>query len=506
MPITPVDKGQHMKSRPRRRTTGVKCAAMNTTKRIHVLGICGTFMGGVAALAREAGFAVSGQDRNVYPPMSTQLERLGIAMHSGYDDAPLRAIFENRDGGEENATVLVGNVMTRGMPVIEALLDARYPYTSGPQWLGEQVLRQRRVAAVAGTHGKTSTASMLAWILDFTGQQPGFLIGGVPQNFGISARLGEGEAFVIEADEYDSAFFDKRSKFLHYHGEVVILNNLEYDHADIFPDLEAIKTQFHHLVRTVPASGRLIVNGQDENLKEVLARGYWTPVTTFGDRPGFDLWGEALNPQASHIRLHRDGHQADIRWRNSGQHNLLNACAAVAAAAEYGVSLTESAAALSAFAGARRRMEHVGQAGGISVYDDFAHHPTAITSTLAGAKKAVAAEAGNGRLLAVFEPRSNSMRAGVHAAAVPEALAQADAAFVLMAPDLTWAPSARAALQRPSIVLAGNVAELLQKVQAEARPGDTVVFMSNGSFDNAPRRFLQQLQTAQAGNGPEAEA
>jgi len=462
---------------------------MDKTKQIHVLGICGTFMGGVAALAREAGFVVSGQDKNVYPPMSTQLQELGIAMHSGYDADALLAVKDAID------TVLVGNVMTRGMPVVEALLDQKLPYTSGPQWLGEQVLRQRQVAAVAGTHGKTSTASMLAWILEKANKQPGFLIGGVPRNFGISARLGAGAPFVIEADEYDSAFFDKRSKFLHYHGEVVILNNLEYDHADIFPDLEAIKTQFHHLVRTIPASGRLIVNGQDENLKDVLNRGYWTPITTFGDTPENDVWGEALDAPASHVRLHAGGQSAEFRWHNSGRHNLLNATAAAAAALAYGVTLPESAAALNEFAGARRRMEKVAEVNGISVFDDFAHHPTAIASTLAGARKAIK---GKGRLLAVCEPRSNSMRAGVHAEALPQALREASAAFLLVRPEWPWQDSARAAVESSPVLTAANVEELLHQVAQAAAPGDTVVFMSNGSFDNAPRRFADWLAQGQS--------
>jgi UDP-N-acetylmuramate: L-alanyl-gamma-D-glutamyl-meso-diaminopimelate ligase len=464
-----------------------------TGKHIHLLGICGTFMGGVAALAREAGYRVSGQDKNVYPPMSTQLQQLGIAMHSGYDDTPLRQMLAS---GEPLQRVLVGNVMTRGMPVVETVLNEKLPFTSGPQWLGEILLRQRKVAAVAGTHGKTSTSAMLAWILQRAGQKPGFLIGGVPENFGISAQLGQGQAFVIEADEYDSAFFDKRSKFLHYHGDVVILNNLEYDHADIFPDLEAIKTQFHHLVRTIPASGRLIVNGDDANLADVLARGCWTPVTTFGDTPEYDLWGEALNPEASHIRLHRGPETAEFRWHSSGRHNLLNACAAAAAAAEYGIGLQQVATALAEFAGTRRRMERIGQAADITVYDDFAHHPTAIASTLAGAKKALAGGGHGGRLLAVFEPRSNSMRAGVHAQALPQVLQEADAAFVLMRPEFDWQDSARQAMQRSGVITAPNVDDLLTHVLGAAAAGDTVVFMSNGSFENAPRRFLALLEAA----------
>ncbi len=455
---------------------------MKHSEHIHVLGICGTFMGGLAALAREAGFVVSGQDQNVYPPMSTQLHKLGISMHQGYDDTPLQESYYDQ--------VVVGNVMTRGMPVIETLLSRKLPFTSGPQWLGERILRHRQVAAVAGTHGKTSTAAMLAWILEANGLQPGFLIGGVPRNFDISARLGQGQAFVIEADEYDSAFFDKRSKFLHYHGDVVILNNLEYDHADIFPDLEAIKTQFHHLVRTIPATGRLVVNGEDANVKDVLMRGCWTPVTTFGRTAEYDVWAEKGDAAGRHICLHAGAHSAEFQWDNSGDHNVMNAAAAAAAALAYGVSLPQSARALAGFVGAKRRMEKMGQAQGVCVYDDFAHHPTAIASTLQGAKNVVGTQ---GRLLAVFEPRSNSMRAGVHAAQLPAALATADVAFVLMDPQLRWQESARQAVLDSPLQVAESVSDLLQAVRQTVRPGDTVVFMSNGGFDNAPRRFVELL-------------
>ncbi len=445
-------------------------------------------MGGVAALAREAGFRVSGQDQHVYPPMSTQLQQLGISMRAGYDEAPLAEL-------PDSAVVLVGNVMTRGMPVVESLLSQKRAFTSGPQWLGERILRHRRVGAVAGTHGKTSTAAMLAWILEESGRRPGFLIGGMPRNFGISARLGTGEAFVIEADEYDSAFFDKRSKFVHYHGDVVVLNNLEYDHADIFPDLDAIKTQFHHLVRTIPATGRLIVNGADTNVKDVLARGCWTPVTTFGDGPEYDVWAESLDASGGHIRLRAGKRAAEFRWRSSGRHNVLNAAAAAAAALAYGVSLDQSAQALASFAGVCRRMEEIGQAAGVTVYDDFAHHPTAITSTLAGASASLN---GSGRVLAVLEPRSNSMRAGVHAMQLPQALAVADAAFVLMEPQVRWSQAPRRALLDSGVVVAASISELLEAVCRAVRPGDRVVFMSNGGFDDAPRRFLRRLEQCAA--------
>ena len=448
--------------------------------KIHILGICGTFMGGIAAIARQLGHQVSGSDQHVYPPMSDQLDQLGISIHQGYDAEPLEdpALDE----------VIVGNVMTRGMPATEYLLEQSLRYVSGPQWLGEQVLRHKQVFAVAGTHGKTTTSSMLAWILEDQGQDPGFLIGGVCQHFPQSARVTDSEPFVIEADEYDSAFFDKRSKFVHYHGDVVILNNLEFDHADIFKDLEAIKTQFHHLVRTLPANGRLIVNADDENLKAVLEMGCWTPVETFGSTPEANYWvvTDVHNPRRFAIH-DATGEQATIDWAITGRHNQLNALAAMLAAREAGVSLAAAADSLNRFENVKRRMELVGEINGVHIYDDFAHHPTAITTTLAGLNAVT-----RGRTIAVLEPRSNSMRAGAHAAALPDALSDCDEAYVMIYPELEWDPAIKEQLATRYQVMT-SVDELLERLPEELQFGDQVVFMSNGSFDNAPRRLLGLL-------------
>ena len=387
--------------------------------KIHILGICGTFMGGIAAIAKQLGHQVSGSDQNVYPPMSDQLDQLGIEVHQGYDAKPLQAAGL--------VQVIVGNVMTRGMPATEHLLEASLSYVSGPGWLGEQVLRHKQVYSVAGTHGKTTTASMLAWILEDNGMDPGFLIGGVCHHFPQSARLTDSHSFVLEADEYDSAFFDKRSKFVHYHSDVVILNNLEFDHADIFKDLEAIKSQFHHLVRIIPQNGKIVVNGDDKNLQAVLAMGCWTPVVTFGRNQQSDYWvvTDDKNPRQFSIH-HQSGPNkskqiANIVWSITGQHNQLNALAAVLAAKRAGVSIKAAADSLGRFQNVKRRMELIGQAQGIHIYDDFAHHPTAIETTLAGLKAV-----SSGRTIAVLEPRSNSMRAGIHAQALPAALSGCD--------------------------------------------------------------------------------
>ena len=450
--------------------------------KIHILGICGTFMGGIAAIARQLGHQISGSDQHVYPPMSDQLDQLGITIHQGYDAEPLEdpALDE----------VIVGNVMTRGMPATEYLLEQSLRYVSGPQWLGEQVLRHKQVFAVAGTHGKTTTSSMLAWILEDQGQDPGFLIGGVCQHFPQSARVTDSEPFVIEADEYDSAFFDKRSKFVHYHGDVVILNNLEYDHADIFKDLEAIKTQFHHLVRILPANGRLVVNADDDNLNAVLEMGCWTPVVTFGSTSRANYWvvTDAHNPRRFAIH-DASGEQAVIDWAITGRHNQLNALAAMLAAGEAGVSLTAAADSLSRFENVKRRMELVGEVNGVHIYDDFAHHPTAIETTLAGLNAVT-----RGRTIAVLEPRSNSMRAGAHAAALPAALSGCDEAYVMIDPEMDWDPAIKDQLASQYQVMT-SVDELLQTLPVELQFGDQVVFMSNGSFDNAPRRLLGLLQT-----------
>jgi UDP-N-acetylmuramate: L-alanyl-gamma-D-glutamyl-meso-diaminopimelate ligase len=449
--------------------------------RLHILGICGTFMGGVAALARELGLTVEGSDAAVYPPMSTQLEALGIRLMDGYTAEHLQPAPD---------LVVVGNAMTRGNPAVEHMLDARLRYVSGPQWLGETVLAGRDVLAVAGTHGKTTTTSLLSHLLDSVGTAPGFLIGGVPGNFGVSARLGRADApFVIEADEYDTAFFDKRSKFVHYRPRIAILNNLEYDHADIFPDLAAIQRQFHHLVRTVPGNGRLIVNAHDAALAEVLAMGCWTPVETFGIDRG-DWQARLLASDGSAFAVQYRGERVgEVRWSLLGRHSVLNALAALAAAVAAGAEPRALLPAFAAFESVKRRMELVGEVGGVHVYDDFAHHPTAIATTLAGLR----AKVGKARILVALEPRSNSMRLGAHAAGLAPSLADADAVVFLHRPELPWDAA------RVTDALAGRgctaptVAALIEALRAQAGPGDHVVFMSNGGFENAPRRFVQAM-------------
>ena len=390
---------------------------------IHILGICGTFMGGIAALAKAAGHTVTGCDSNVYPPMSTQLEAMGIELISGFDADQLSLAPD---------LYVIGNVVKRGMPLMEAILDQGLPYVSGPQWLAEHVLAGRWVLAVAGTHGKTTTSSMLAWILEDAGLAPGFLIGGIPENFGVSARLpgapraepgGQSPFFVIEADEYDTAFFDKRSKFVHYRPRTAVLNNLEFDHADIFADLAAIETQFHHLVRTVPGKGRLVVNGREASLDRVLARGCWTPVERFGESGEWSC-GPVDADGACDILL-VGMPQGRLNWSLLGEHNRLNALAAIAAARHVGVPPAVAIDALSRFANVKRRMEVKGVAGGVTVYDDFAHHPTAIATTLAGLR----AKVGAARILAVLEPRSNTMKLGTMKADLPGSLADADQVF-----------------------------------------------------------------------------
>ncbi len=454
---------------------------MNKQK-IHILGICGTFMGGLAALARSLGYVVSGSDKNVYPPMSTQLENQGIQMHQGYDDSVLDENFDE---------VVVGNVMTRGMPVIETLLQNPQHYSSGPQWLGEHLLRHKKVYAIAGTHGKTTTSSMLAWILEDNQHNPGFLIGGVAQDFGISARNTEAESFVIEADEYDSAFFDKRSKFVHYHANVAILNNLEFDHADIFKDLDAIKTQFHHFVRTIPNNGMLIVNKDDENLNDVLAMGCWTPIITFGVNKTADVWAKPTVSDCSQFVVFYQGQkQATVNWNQTGKHNMLNGIAAMAAAMQQSISLSDSAKSLEKFQGIKRRMEFIGQAQGIKIYDDFAHHPTAIATTIEGVKNKI----GDRQLIAIFEPRSNSMRAGAHAEALPASLKGADIAIVMNYPNLSWQDKVIDCLKEQGVVSVHSVDSLINILPDLCEKESTVVFMSNGSFENVPRRFLERLQ------------
>jgi len=444
---------------------------------LHILGICGTFMGGIAALARELGETVAGSDQNVYPPMSTQLEQLGIRLMQGYRAEHLQPAPD---------LTIVGNAISRGNAAMEHALNERLRYISGPQWLGERVLATKRVLAVAGTHGKTTTTSLLAWIIDACGAQPGFLVGGVPENFGVSARLGVGDAFVVEADEYDTAFFDKRSKFVHYRPEIAVLNNLEFDHADIFDSLADIERQFHHLVRTVPGNGRLIVNGEDDALARVLAKGCWTPVERFAIDREAEWQAELLAADGSAFRVrHRGVVVGDAQWQTLGRHNVMNALAAVAAAAAYGIDAAQAVAALSGFRNPKRRMELVADTSGIRVYDDFAHHPTAIATTLAGLR----ARVGSARIVVAMEPRSNSMRMGAHADGLAPSLADADVVIFLARPELPWQADKVIAAVRGEAVAVSTVDALLDELKRRAHPGDSVVFMSNGGFDDAPRRY-----------------
>ncbi|MDX1655158.1 MAG: UDP-N-acetylmuramate:L-alanyl-gamma-D-glutamyl-meso-diaminopimelate ligase [Candidatus Competibacteraceae bacterium] len=450
---------------------------------IHILGICGTFMGGLALLARAAGHRVSGSDAAVYPPMSLQLEAAGIELMEGYHPQHLQPAPDR---------VVVGNVMSRGRPVIEYLLDQGLPYTSGPQWLAEQVLQDRWVLAVAGTHGKTTTASMLAWILEDCGLKPGFLIGGVPLDFGVSARAAEGPFFVVEADEYDTAFFDKRSKFVHYRPRTCILNNLEFDHGDIFPDLAAIERQFHHLVRTVPGCGLIVANGTDANLGRVLEMGCWTPVERFTSG---DWTARLLAADGSAFRvLFQEQQQGEVRWGLIGQHNVANALAAIAAARHAGVPAREACRALANFKGVKRRLELRGQVQGVAVYDDFAHHPTAIQSTLQGLRAQ-----GAGRIIAVVEPRSNTMRLGAFQAQLAPALAGADLGFLYRAPELGWDLEAVAAGLDGRGRVVDDLDRLARAVAREAHPGDRVVVMSNGGFGGLHGKLLDAL--GQVDNG-----
>ncbi len=452
---------------------------------VHILGICGTFMGGIAAIARAAGFRVTGSDRNVYPPMSTQLEALGIELTEGFEAGQLKPAPD---------VVVVGNVMTRGQPVIEALLESGLPYYSGPEWLSREVLAGRWVLAVAGTHGKTTTSSLLAWILEHAGLKPGFLIGGVPANFGLSARLGEAPFFVIEADEYDTAFFDKRAKFVHYRPRTVILNNLEYDHADIYPDLASIQRQFHHLVRIIPGSGRIVWNASDANLAATLAMGCWTPREGFARAAGpHVLWSARGSGDFSSFEVFEGERAAGtVEWSLLGAHNMENALAAIAAARHAGVSVPHSVAALKSFAGIARRMQLRGEAAGVQVYDDFAHHPTAIATTLDGLRRRV----GEARIVAVLEPRSHTMRMGVHRDTLAPSLSAADTVWLYAPPDLGWDVGAVARALGSRAQVRSEVDALVQDLAAASRAGDKVLVMSNGGFGGLHEKLLAALRQA----------
>ncbi|WP_288407495.1 UDP-N-acetylmuramate:L-alanyl-gamma-D-glutamyl-meso-diaminopimelate ligase [uncultured Herbaspirillum sp.] len=457
---------------------------------IHILGICGTFMGGLAVLAKEAGHIVTGCDANVYPPMSTQLEAQGITLIQGFEPSQVDL---------QPDLFVIGNVVSRGNPLMEEILNRGLPYVSGPQWMGENILQDKWVLAVAGTHGKTTTSAMLAWVLEQAGYQPGFLIGGVPMNFGISARLGsDGQGgpspfFVIEADEYDTAFFDKRSKFVHYRTRTAILNNLEYDHADIFPDLAAIETQFHHLVRTVPGIGKLIVNAREAALQRVLARGCWSGREDFGVAAGQPGWS-LQTQEDGRFQVCFDGQlQGTVQWELTGEHNRMNAVAAIAAARHVGVPTAQAIEALGAFQSVKRRMELRGSANGVAVYDDFAHHPTAIATTVAGLRKKV----GAARILAVLEPRSNTMKLGTMKEALPGSLAEADLVFGYGAQSgrdaLGWDLAEALAPLGQKAAAFHDLDRLVQAVKAAAQPGDHVLVMSNGGFGGVHQKLLDAL-------------
>jgi UDP-N-acetylmuramate: L-alanyl-gamma-D-glutamyl-meso-diaminopimelate ligase len=444
---------------------------------LHILGICGTFMGGIAAIAKAAGYRVTGCDANVYPPMSEQLRSLGIELTEGFgaDQVALRP-----------DVWVVGNVVTRGNPLMEAILDAGERYVSGPQWFADEVLRGKHVLAVSGTHGKTTVTAMLTWILERAGLAPGFLIGGVPSDFPVSARLTSSPYFVIEADEYDTAFFDKRSKFIHYRPRTAILNNIEFDHADIFDDLVAIERQFHHFVRTVPKSGKVVANGADESVKRVLAMGCWTPVDAFGVRTGWEA-GEPDAAGAFDVAL-AGSPLGRVRWSLLGTHNRMNALAALAAARHVGVDPAAGIEALGTFGGVRRRMQIRGEARGVTVYDDFAHHPTAIRTTLEGLRQRV----GGARIFAVLEPRSNTMKRGVMKDALPPSLAQADRVYIYTA-GLGWDARSLFALLGPRARCEEDLEPLIAAVAAEARAGDHVLVMSNGGFGGIHDKLLDRL-------------
>jgi UDP-N-acetylmuramate: L-alanyl-gamma-D-glutamyl-meso-diaminopimelate ligase len=467
----------------------------NKIQHLHILGICGTFMGGIAAIAKQLGFKVSGSDANVYPPMSTQLEQLGIELMSGY---------QVDNFSDDIDLVIVGNAMSRGNLMVEYMLDRNIPYTSGPQWLLENVLKDRWVLAVSGTHGKTTTSSMLAWILEYAHMSPGFLIGGVPQNFSSSARLGDTPFFVIEADEYDSAFFDKRSKFVHYRPRTLVINNLEFDHGDIFNDLSDIQKQFHHLIRMVPSNGLILSPANEEAITETLAMGCWTP-TEFSngelqqDEPSDAGWQvEKLNAQGSEFIVKFNGkEQGVVKWDLIGDFNIDNAVMAIAAARHAGVPSAVSIEALAEFINTKRRFELRGIVNNISVYDDFAHHPTAIAKTLAGVRAKLSQQESEqeqvGRIFAVLEPRSNTMRSGVHKESLPKSLIDADQVFIYQGEQVTWSVSDLIKQCKPACQVEDNVERLVESIAQQAQAGDIIVVMSNGGFADIHNKLLNRL-------------
>ncbi len=453
--------------------------------KIHILGICGTFMGGIALLAKDSGIEVTGSDKNIYPPMSTLLASQGVEVRQGFLSANI---------DDDTDEIIIGNFMRRGMEVIEDLLNENQSYTSGPQWLYEHILKDRWVLAVAGTHGKTTTASILAWILEYAGMSPGFLIGGVPENFEVSARLGDTPFFVVEADEYDTAFFDKRSKFVHYHPKTLVLNNLEYDHADIFPDLEAIKTQFHHLMRIVPSKGLVVSNQEEKNLDDVLDKGCWTAVEKFSSEDKADsAWSvEIINVDGSEFCVLFEGkEQGIVKWDLLGKHNISNALAAIAAARHVGVPVEHAINALAEFKGIKRRMQLRGEVNNIRVYDDFAHHPTAIKTTLAGLR----ANVGDKKIIAILEPRSNTMRLGIHQDALAESLAVADQVVFYQPDNVDWEMQGLLDELGENASLYRDLDQLVADVVQTAATGNQLLVMSNGGFGGIHDKLLQGLQT-----------
>jgi UDP-N-acetylmuramate: L-alanyl-gamma-D-glutamyl-meso-diaminopimelate ligase len=444
---------------------------------VHILGICGSFMGGIAAIAKSLGHKVTGSDTNVYPPMSTQLEALGIVLTEGWSETQFEPAPD---------MVIVGNALSRGNPAVEFVLNRNLPYTSGPQWLLDNLLKDRWVIGASGTHGKTTTSSMIAWILEYAGLAPGYLIGGVPENFGVSARVGESPFFVIEADEYDSAFFDKRSKFVHYRPKTLVINNLEFDHADIFADLAAIQTQFHHLVRMVPERGLILTPDNQTAIETTLEKGCWSPRQSLGRE-----WDAALiNSDGSEFHVIHNGQNAGtVRWTLMGQHNVNNALMAIAAAHHAGVTLSDAIDALSSFKNVKRRMEIKGVVNGITVYDDFAHHPTAIATTLDGLRKKV----GEKRIIAVLEPRSNTMKMGVHKDTLVASWQCADEVFVYEPDGLEWSLAARAKESETPTQCFNSVDEIVRQLSLKAAPGDHILIMSNGGFEGIHQRVLNML-------------
>ncbi|MBQ4851110.1 UDP-N-acetylmuramate:L-alanyl-gamma-D-glutamyl-meso-diaminopimelate ligase [Pseudoalteromonas sp. MMG012] len=452
-------------------------STLNNNKHIHILGICGTFMGGIAAIAQSLGYKVTGSDQNVYPPMSTQLEALGIELTQGYDVAQLNPVPD---------VVVIGNAMSRGNPCVEHVLEKNIPYTSGPEWLKHHLLQDSWVLAVAGTHGKTTTASMLAWVLEYAGLRPGFLIGGIVQNFGVSARVSDTPFFVIEADEYDTAFFDKRSKFVHYLPRTLVMNNLEFDHADIFADLNAIQTQFHHLLRTLPAQGKAIYPADDTALVEVVKRGFWSEQETLNGDWSYNL----LEADGSQFEVCLNGQvEGQVVWQAIGEHNVKNAMMTIAAARHVGIPVGVTIDALSEFISPKRRMELLGDVNGISVYDDFAHHPTAIKTTLAGLK----AKVGSAPVVAILEPRSNTMTMGVHQHTLLASLSEADEAYLFEPDNLGW--SLREEASKAGRQCFSSIDEIIQQVCAHAQAGQHILIMSNGGFGGLHQKLLSALKT-----------